>query len=92
MMTYFQFLLLSFPERKQYLTQQATFLLSYADHTKELHLYVVNDFFVEMHLDQQKQATEIISFKGLKRLEQHARHVSLTNIQALGLTGGHLKR
>ncbi|QHT67333.1 hypothetical protein GXP67_31210 [Rhodocytophaga rosea] len=91
MISYFRFLLLSMPEREQYLTERAPFLLSYADDTKELRLYAVNDFFAEMHLDEQKLVTEIISFKRTGRLEQHTRHLSLRGLQTSGVTGGHLK-
>ncbi|MDO1446989.1 hypothetical protein Q0590_12040 [Rhodocytophaga aerolata] len=92
MITYFQFLLLSLQQKKQYLTEKATFLLSYTTHANELHLYAVNDFFVEMHLNEQKQVTEIISFKGLNRLEQHIEQVSLAQLHGLGVIGGHSEK
>lgn len=89
MISYFKFLLLSLHEKKQYLTEKAIFLLSYPTHPKEIRLYAVSNFFVEMHLDEQKQVTEIISFNESGHLEQYTRHISLAQLHALGLNGSH---
>lgn len=83
MMSYFQFLLLSLAEKKQYLQQKGTFLLDYVDNCKHIEVYAVSDFFVEFHKDERKGLTEIISFKDLSLLEQHAQHVDLTQITNL---------
>jgi hypothetical protein len=80
MISYFQFLLLSRRSKKQYLSEKGTFLLNYQDTGKQIDVYAVSDFFVEIHTDAQTQATEIISFKGLHRLEQYARHIQLTQL------------
>jgi hypothetical protein len=80
MLSYFQFLLLSLDEKKHYINERATFLLSYPDTTHELRLYAMGSFFVEMHLDEHEQVIEIISFKGYNRLANHTQYISLAQL------------
>lgn len=80
MITYFQFLLLSSAEKRLYLRQKGTFLLNYADTCTQIEVYAVSDFFVEFHKDECKEVTEIISFRDLSQLEQHAQHVDVTEL------------
>lgn len=80
MLSYFQFLLLSMADKKNYLLKKATFLLCYTYPEEKVFLCAVNDFFVEVHISQTGQITEIISFKDSRCLEKHAQHVDLAQL------------
>jgi CRP-like cAMP-binding protein len=81
MLTYFRFLLLSLEEKRQYLNEKGTFLLSHTNEKGLVRLYAAGDFFVELSFDQQQNcASEVIAFKSLNRLQQHAEHIDLIHL------------
>jgi hypothetical protein len=82
MISFFRFLLLSLSDKKQYLEEKGTYLWTYPDTCKEVRLYAVNDFFVEMHTDNEKQVMEIVAFKEQDYLEKYVRQVDLTQLYA----------
>lgn len=83
MMTYFRFLLLSFDEKKQFLAEKGTFLLTYSEGEEEINLYVAGDFLVEIREDKQKRLSEIVSFKGLGRLEKYAQYINIAELNTI---------
>lgn len=81
MLTYFRFLLLSLEEKRQYLNGKGTFMLSYINEKGVVILYAAGDFFVKLRLNQQQNsAPEVVAFKSLHRLQQHAEHIDLIHL------------
>jgi hypothetical protein len=79
-LSYFKFLLLSLSEKKQYLQQNGTLLLSYPNKEGELCLYALSNFFVELQSDDQQEIVHILSFKDTNRLEEHVQQIKLTQL------------
>lgn len=80
MLSLLQFLLLSFDEKQQYLTNNGNFLLSRSGDKGEVRLYAVSNFYVEMHLDEHKKAADIIAFKNLYHLGQYTQEIELSEL------------
>jgi hypothetical protein len=80
MISFFQFLLLSFDEKKQYLTSNGTFLLNRFKDKGEVELYAVGNFFVEMHLDDEKKAADIVAFKSLDHPGLYTHEINLSQL------------
>ena len=81
MLTYFQFLLLSLSEKQLYLSNNGIFLMSHTNEKGIIVLYAAGDFFVELCINQQQHCTtEVVAFKSLNRLQQHAEHIDLAQL------------
>ncbi|MDO1446023.1 hypothetical protein Q0590_07155 [Rhodocytophaga aerolata] len=83
MITYFRFLLLPLSEKNQYLQQNGTFLLDYSGDKGIVKLYAVGDFFVELYSNYSSDCiSEVVAFKNIQRLQQHADHIDLALLSA----------
>lgn len=80
MISYFQFLLLPHCEKERYLHEKAQFLMSHTKNNKEVKLYVINNFFIEVSYDERYNINEIVVFKGLDKLQQHTEHIDLAEL------------
>jgi hypothetical protein len=80
MITYFRFLLLSHEEKEQFLDENALFLLTHTKNNKAVKLYAVNDFFVEVYVNDQYKCTEIVVFKSLNKLQEHTEDIDLAQL------------
>jgi hypothetical protein len=82
MTTYFRFLLLSIPEKKQCLEEKGILLLQCSNEKGEFSLYALADFFVELQTDKQQDILHILAFKNPQLLEDYVRHIELNTLIA----------
>jgi hypothetical protein len=80
MITYFRFLLLAQEEKEQYLHEKAQLLITHTKYNKEVKLYAVNDFFVEVYANEQHNYTEVVVFKSLNKLQEHTEDIDLAQL------------
>jgi hypothetical protein len=79
--SYFQFLLLSTQEKRQYLEETGSLLLQYPNEKGDISLYALDNFFVELQCDEQKKTIHIVSFKNPHCLEGYIQHIKQNSLE-----------
>ncbi len=81
MLSYFRFLLLSWPEKIKYVRENGTFLLNQSQQTCRVELYALHDYFIEMHYQEpDNQVGDVVAFKTLSRLQHFTQCISLQEL------------
>jgi hypothetical protein len=84
MMSYFRFLLLTTAEKQQCLNKVGSLLLERSTDRGKFCLYALNNFFVEVHTDEQNRYPEILAFKSADRLAKYADCIELADLDLQG--------